>query len=136
MSSPRIVITGMGWITPLGHDLDSVWRKLAAGECGMAKIDRFAAGTFPTTFAAQVRNYDFRKYVTDAAVHEHAGLNTQYALGAARQAWTQACLSQAKVDPRRIGLYLGAGEVCWISTIMRAPTSPDGMKLALASTQR
>lgn len=112
MSEPRIVITGMGWITPLGHDLDSVWRKLVAGECGMSRIDRFDASTFPTTFAAQVRNFDFTKYVDDPDLHEHAGLNTQYALGAARQAWTQAGFSASpqQIDPRRIGIYMGAGE--------------------------
>lgn len=111
MSPPRIVITGMGWITPLGHDLQTVWRKLVAGECGMSKIDRFDAATFPTTFAAQVRKFDYTKYVDDPSLHEHAGLNVQYALGAARQAWTQACLGAAKsIDKRRIGIYMGAGE--------------------------
>lgn len=113
-ANPRIVITGMGWITPLGHDLDSVWNRMMAGECGMSRIDRFAADTFPTTFAAQVRNFDFTKYVQDASVHAHAGLNTQFVLGAARQAWTQACLSsggaKSRINPRRIGIYLGAGE--------------------------
>ena len=111
MQEPRIVITGMGWITPLGHDLETVWRRLVAGECGMSRIDRFAAATFPTTFAAQVRNFDFKKYVDDPAIHAQAGLNVQFALGAARQAWNQACLSSAtKLDKRRIGMYLGAGE--------------------------
>lgn len=110
-SSPRIVITGMGWITPLGHDLETVWRKLIAGECGMSKIDRFEAGTFPTTFAAQVRNFDYSHYVDDPALHEQAGLNVQFALAAARQAWKQACLGSARgIDKRRIGIYLGAGE--------------------------
>ena len=40
MSEPRIVITGMGWVTPLGHDLTTVWKKLAAGESGVSRIDR------------------------------------------------------------------------------------------------
>jgi 3-oxoacyl-[acyl-carrier-protein] synthase II len=111
MSEPRIVITGMGWVTPLGHDLSSAWKKLIAGESGVSRIDRFDAATFPTTFAAQVRKYDFRKYVDDPQVHEHAGLNTQYALGAARQAWEQAQLTTSNgINKRRIGIYLGAGE--------------------------
>jgi len=111
MAEPRIVITGMGWVTPLGHDLNTVWKRLIAGDCGVSRIDRFAAGTFPTTFAAQLRGFDFTRFVDDPAVHEHAGLNVQFALGAARQAWTQACLSSAKkLDQRRIGIYLGAGE--------------------------
>jgi 3-oxoacyl-[acyl-carrier-protein] synthase II len=111
MSEPRIVITGMGWVTPLGHDLSTVWKKLMAGESGVSRIDRFDAATFPTTFAAQIRKYDFRRYVDDPTKHEHAGLNTQYALGAARQAWEQARLSTSNgINKRRIGIYLGAGE--------------------------
>jgi 3-oxoacyl-[acyl-carrier-protein] synthase II len=110
-SGPRVVITGMGWVTPLGHDLHTVWNRLIAGECGMSRIDRFQAGTFPTTFAAQIRHYDFTKFVEDPAVHAHAGLNAQFALGAARQAWSQACLASSKhVNKRRVGIYLGAGE--------------------------
>ena len=107
----RIVITGMGWITPLGFDLDTVWRRLVRGESGVSKIDRFDASTFPTTFAAQIRGYDFTKFVENPGHHEHAGTHTQFALGAARQAWEQAGLSSAKdLDYRRIGMYLGAGE--------------------------
>ena len=110
-SQQRIVITGMGWITPLGHDLESGWQKLASGESGVRPIDRFDASTFPTTFAAQVRDFDFTKYVDDATVHANAGLNTQYALGAARQAWQQAGLGDfVDLDRKRMGIYLGAGE--------------------------
>jgi 3-oxoacyl-[acyl-carrier-protein] synthase II len=107
----RIVVTGMGWVTPLGHDVDGVWRRLLAGESGMAPIDRFDAATFPTSFAAQVRGYDYRQWVRDPAVHEHAAANTQFALGAARQAWEQSGLGRnGSFDPRRAGIYLGAGE--------------------------
>jgi 3-oxoacyl-[acyl-carrier-protein] synthase II len=109
--SKRVVITGMGCVTPLGHDLDTVWSKLTGGVSGVGPITRFDAATFPTTFAAEVRDYDFRKYVDDPALHEHAGVHTQFALGAARQAWEQAGLREADgLDPKRIGLYLGAGE--------------------------
>lgn len=107
----RVVITGMGWVTPLGHDLDTVWNALMRGESGVAKINRFDASTFPTTFAAQVKGYDAGKYLENPKAHAHAGLNTQFALGAARQAWEQSGLgSYAKLNRRRMGLYLGAGE--------------------------
>ncbi|MCH8163978.1 MAG: beta-ketoacyl-[acyl-carrier-protein] synthase family protein [Planctomycetes bacterium] len=110
-SPPRVVITGMGWITPLGHDLQSVWSNLINGQSGVTQIERFDAATFPTSFAAQVRDYDFREYLRDPALHKHAAVNTQFALGAARQAWDQACLGAAPgLDGRRVGIYLGAGE--------------------------
>jgi 3-oxoacyl-[acyl-carrier-protein] synthase II len=109
--SPRIVITGMGWVTPLGHDLATVWGRLMRSESGMAPIDRFDARTFPTTFAAQVRDFDVAKFVDNAKVHATAGLNTCFALGAARQAWEQAGLSSfSTLNRRRAGIYLGAGE--------------------------
>lgn len=112
MSEPRVVITGMGWITPLGHDLATVWSKLMAGASGVGRIDRFDASTFPTTFAAQVRQFDFRRFVDDPQVHANAGLNAQFALGAARQAWTQAGLGETNgsLNRKRVGIYLGAGE--------------------------
>ncbi|MCL4210788.1 MAG: beta-ketoacyl-[acyl-carrier-protein] synthase family protein [Phycisphaerales bacterium] len=110
-SSPRVVITGMGWVTPLGHDIESVWKRLLAGESGVSRIDRFDASTFPTTFAAQVRGFDVNRYVENPRVHAGAGLNTQFALGAARQAWEQSRLgSFTGLNKRRMGIYLGAGE--------------------------
>ena len=106
----RVVITGMGWVTPLGHDLDTVWKQLMASGSGMAPITRFDASTFPTKFAAEVRDFDVNQFLDDPSVHEHAGPNTQFALGAARQAWTQAGLAAGSFDPLRAGMYLGAGE--------------------------
>lgn len=111
MNAPRIVVTGTGWITPLGHDIEGVWKRLLNAESGMAPITRFDARTFPTTFAAEVRDYDVARFVKDAKVHATAGLNSQFALGAASQAWRQAGLDRTPPrDPRRVGLYLGAGE--------------------------
>jgi 3-oxoacyl-[acyl-carrier-protein] synthase II len=107
----RIVITGMGWITPLGHDLETVWSKLIAGESGIRPIERFDASSFPTTFAATVRDYDYTKYIENGGAHAHAGAHSQFALGAARQAWEQACLGSTNgLNRKRIGIYLGAGE--------------------------
>ena len=106
----RVVITGMGWITPLGHDLESVWSRLISAGSGMAPITRFDARTFPTTFAAEVQDFDYAAYVQDPSWHEHAGLNVQFALGAARQAWDQAGLDRGSFDAFRAGVYLGAGE--------------------------
>jgi 3-oxoacyl-[acyl-carrier-protein] synthase II len=107
----RVVVTGMGWVTPLGHDVDSVWKRLLHSESGMGPITRFDARTFPTTFAAEVKNYDIAGFVKDPSVHATAGLNSQFALGAACQAWKQSGLGEyAALDRKRVGLYLGAGE--------------------------
>ena len=55
----RVVITGLGWVTPMGHDVESVWRRLLAGESGIAPTTLFAAGTFPTKISAEVKGFDF-----------------------------------------------------------------------------
>lgn len=111
MQGERVVITGMGWVTPLGTDLDTVWNKLIAADSGMAPITRFDARSFPTTFAAEVKDYDFSRFVHDVALHTGAALNSQFVLGAAVQAWRAAGMDTAdSVDRSRVGMYLGAGE--------------------------
>ncbi len=106
----RVVVSGAGWITPLGHDLESVWKRLQNGETAVAPIDRFQAASFPTSFANQVRDYDWTEHVADPERHGVIGAHTGFALGAARQAWTMAGLDQSPADPRRIGIYLASGE--------------------------
>jgi 3-oxoacyl-[acyl-carrier-protein] synthase II len=111
MNTPRIVITGLGCVTPLGHDFETVWRNLLDGASGAKPIEHFDASTFPTTFAAQVTGYDWRPLVKDASLHEGIGHNTGFALGAAVQAWAHAGLDQYPgLDHDRLGIYLGSGE--------------------------
>lgn len=109
--SRRVVITGMGWITPLGHDIETVWKNLLAGECGIELTKHFDASTFPTTFSSQVKDYQYRDYVKHPDYHEHVGLNTQFALGAVRQAWDMSGLKAYEgLNRERVGIYLGSGE--------------------------
>jgi 3-oxoacyl-[acyl-carrier-protein] synthase II len=109
--SRRVVITGMGWVTPLGHDLGTVWSRLMAGESGVGPITRFDASTWSTSFAAEVRDFRLEDVLEDAAPHAHAGVSTRFALGAAAQAWRQAGLEKFEgLKRRRMGIYLGSGE--------------------------
>ncbi len=111
MTTPRIVITGMGLVTPLGHDVETVWAGLLSCASGIGRIDHFDASTFPTTFAAQVKDYDYREFVKFPELHEGVGLNTSFALGAAAQAWRMAGLDTFDgLDRARLGIYLGSGE--------------------------
>jgi 3-oxoacyl-[acyl-carrier-protein] synthase II len=108
-------MTGMGWITPLGHDVESVWRRLLAGDSGVGRVTHFDATTFKTNFAAEVRGFALREFLGERATeHEQAGLSTQYALAAAAQAWKQSGLEllarSGGLSRRRFGVYLGAGE--------------------------
>lgn len=108
----RVVITGMGWVTPLGYDLESVWQRLLRGESGVAPTTIFDARTFPTQFAAEVKDFDLRRFLGDRyAAHQTCSRNTGFALAAAEMAWRDAGLSdRPDVPPDMIGVYLGGGE--------------------------
>jgi 3-oxoacyl-[acyl-carrier-protein] synthase II len=106
----RVVITGMGWITPMGHDLEQAWARLVAGESGIAPTTIFDARTFPTHISAEVKNFRLADHLPDHEAHKGAGRNTQFALAACAQAWSAANLKNAALDLDRVGIYLGAGE--------------------------
>jgi 3-oxoacyl-[acyl-carrier-protein] synthase II len=114
LSQARVVITGMGWVTPLGCDVPSVWSRLLAGVGAAAGVTRYDARTFKTNFAAEVKGFRLGDFIPDAAEHTSAGLGTQFALAAAAQAWRQAGLGRLSPSStpkaRRVGAYLGAGE--------------------------
>lgn len=112
----RVVITGMGIVCPLGHDTETVWRAMLAGKSGMAKTTIFDASTFPSTFSAEVKDYDFTKYTKNPQLHKHSNRGTGFAIGAAAQACRQAGIDIEAAEPTdgidrsRLGIYLGAGE--------------------------
>ena len=79
----RVVITGLGWVTPMGHSIDAVWKQLLEGGTGIARTTIFDASTFPTTFSAEVKDYDLAAHLGEKAKdHETGGRNTKFALGA------------------------------------------------------
>ncbi|MEM1330727.1 MAG: beta-ketoacyl-[acyl-carrier-protein] synthase family protein [Planctomycetota bacterium] len=128
MSARRVVITGSGWVTPLGADVASVWSKLLSGATAMGPVRRFDAETFATSFAAEVKDFDLFSFLdSSASRHSQASLAGQFALAAAAQAWVQAGLGShdgtpagGAYDPDRVGVYLGAGE--------GEPQMPEGVE--------
>ena len=112
MASPmkRVVITGMGWITPMGHSIESVWPRLLAGDSGIARTTLFDAATFPTSISAEVKDFRLDDHVAQAEAHRGSGRNTQFALAACAQAWKEAALDANTLDLDRVGIYLGSGE--------------------------
>lgn len=114
MSKRRVVITGIGWITPLGHDIDSAWQRLLKGDSGVAPTTNFDAHTFPTQFSAEVKNFDLRAALGQHwEAHQTASRNCGFALGAAELAWHSAGLDRVApgvLNPEMVGIYLGGGE--------------------------
>ncbi len=106
----RVVVTGIGCVTPLGQDVETAWAALQEGKSGIANITHFDASSFPTRFAAEVKDYDLGKYVDDVSLYENVTLNTRFAIGAATQAVNDSGILDNLEDPTRFGIYLGAGE--------------------------
>ncbi|HUG94185.1 MAG TPA: beta-ketoacyl-ACP synthase II [Planctomycetaceae bacterium] len=106
----RVVVTGIGCVTPIGNDVESMWNALRESRSGIGRITHFDASNFPTRFAAEVKDYDFARYVDDPSRFEFAGRNVRFAIGAARQAVVDSGVLDDGLDPARLGVYLGAGE--------------------------
>ena len=101
----------MGCITPLGHSVDQLFEAQIAGRSGVDWIAHFNARRFPTKFAAQVKEFDLARHVSDPKRWVHSGPNSKFAAAAAQQALTDAGLIyDTKVDRTRFGVYVGAGE--------------------------
>ena len=110
--SHRVVITGTGWVTPLGDDIESCWSRLLRGESGVRPTTHFDAQTFPSQFSAEVKDFQLSRFVDiDSSKVEHMRPNSRFLLGAAAQAWKQAKLDDLSERQRqRVGIYVGCGE--------------------------
>jgi 3-oxoacyl-[acyl-carrier-protein] synthase II len=108
----RVVITGMGVITPLGDAVGELFAALLAGRSGVGPITHFDASAFPTTFAAEVKGFDLGRYVRSPGVWADAGAASQFAAAAGQLALEDAGLLDLRggVDRTRFGVYLGTGE--------------------------
>lgn len=102
----RIVITGMGIVSPIGNDITTYWNNLKAGVCGIQRIDTFDTADLSVKVAGLVKNFNPADYGIDPATARKADLYTLYALAAARQAMEE---SNPGVDPDRLGVYVGSG---------------------------
>jgi 3-oxoacyl-[acyl-carrier-protein] synthase II len=112
----RVVITGIGIVCPMGHDVETVWQGMLAGKNGMAHTTIFDASTYPTTFSAEVKNFDLTKYTKNPHLHKYCSRGSGFAVGATVQACRQAKIDIETdrpadgIDRSRLGIYLGAGE--------------------------
>lgn len=105
---PRVVITGMGAITPLGDDVETFWSNLCAGKSGVTKITRFDATAYSTRIAAEVKDFDPTRWMERKEAKRNDRF-VQLAIGAARQAVEAARLDVPNLDADRIGVIVGSG---------------------------
>jgi 3-oxoacyl-[acyl-carrier-protein] synthase II len=106
----RVVVSGLGVINPLGNDVETMWKALQESRSGVGPITVFDVSGYPTTIAAEVKNWDVSKAGESPDDWLHCGRHTKFAVGAAKQAIAQSGIFDSKIDPTRIGVYLGAGE--------------------------
>ncbi|TWT57432.1 3-oxoacyl-[acyl-carrier-protein] synthase 2 [Thalassoglobus neptunius] len=106
----RVVITGMGCVTPVGNDVESTWTSLKEGRSGIDFITHFDASGFPTKFASEVKDFNLGDYISNPERFHYSGRNIRFAIGAAVQAMKCSGLEEGSYDPTRFGVYLGAGE--------------------------
>jgi len=110
MSRRRVVITGMGCVTPVGVTVAEMWASLIAGKGGVDQIRLFDAGTWPSHIGAEVHALDVEAERRKHPALVEAGRNTLFAVVAAEEAVADAGLVEGTFDPERFGVYLGAGE--------------------------
>jgi 3-oxoacyl-[acyl-carrier-protein] synthase II len=107
----RVVITGIGCITPMGTEVEQVWSGLKEGKSGVGYTTVFDASSFPTRISAEVRGYDVSEVGLDPQVWKLRGRHTRFAAGAATKAFRDSGLGDDRsLDPTRFGVYLGSGE--------------------------
>lgn len=105
----RVVVTGLGAITPVGNDVATTWQSLLEGKSGTAPITKFDAATFPTRFAAEVKGFDPLLYM-ERKEARRADHYTQYAVAASWQAMRDAGLVDKPIaDTDRLGVIVGSG---------------------------
>jgi 3-oxoacyl-[acyl-carrier-protein] synthase II len=106
----RVVITGVGCVTPLGHNVRELWSNLKEGKSSVATTSLFDASNFPTKIASEVRHWSVADSGLDEAEWGRRGRHTRFAAAAARQAVDDSGLFDSPISPERLGVYLGCGE--------------------------
>lgn len=104
----RVVITGLGAITPIGNNVEEFWNGIKKGKCGIDEIKTFDTTNFKVKLAAEVKDYDSEKYFEKREA-KRLDKFSQYAIIASREAWKDSGLSKENEDMERVGVILGSG---------------------------
>ncbi|MFP3154122.1 beta-ketoacyl-ACP synthase II [Lachnospiraceae bacterium ZAX-1] len=104
----RVVVTGMGAVTPIGLNIAQFWEGIKAGSIGFSEITQFDTTDFKAKIAASVQGFDAKNYM-DIKAAKRMELFCQYAVVAAKEAFEQAGIDMAQEDPYRVGCAIGSG---------------------------
>ena len=104
----RVAITGLGFVTPIGNDLETVWSSLVEGVSGVGPITHFDTSDYSTRIAGEVKDFEPEQYM-DRKTARHLGRYCQFALAASKQALGHAGLDPRELDPDAVGVIVSSG---------------------------
>ncbi len=104
----RVVVTGLGAVSPLGNDAKTTWENMKKGVCGIDTVTKFDITDYKCKFAGEVRGFDPTLYMPKGDVRK-TDLYCQYAVAAATQAYEDSGMTAESVEPERFGVYIGSG---------------------------
>ncbi len=110
-SLPRVVVTGVGVVSPIGIGVDSFWQNLIAGRSGIAALSAFPAGDLPSKLAAEVRDFDPLEHIYQRKFLKVMSRDIQLGVAGASMAMKNSGLNRGDVDPERLGVEFGAGHI-------------------------
>lgn len=105
----RVVITGIGVISPVGNDANTFWKNITDGVCGVDTITRFDASRLQVNLDAEVKGFDPKKYYKAIQDIRHSDLFMQYAMAASEEAVNDSKILESGINPKRLGVYIGSG---------------------------
>jgi len=108
MSRKRVVVTGMGMISPVGNTIDNFWTALLEGRSGITKVSCFDPSNFSSQIAGQVKDFDPGKYLNTKEVRKTDRF-VQFAIAAAIEAARDSKLDMSRVDADKVGVLIGSG---------------------------
>jgi 3-oxoacyl-[acyl-carrier-protein] synthase II len=108
MMERRVVVTGVGMISPLGNNVQDSWGNMLESKSGAARVTQFDPTGYPSTIAAEVKNFNPENYVQAKAVKRYDRFSL-FAIAASREAWLDCGLTTEMVDPTKIGTIIGVG---------------------------
>src|SRR5258708_1680328 len=108
-SERRVVVTGLGAVSPLGNDVDTLWRNLLAGQCGIDRITAFDSTAFDCQIAAEVKNFDPAPAFPSPKEVRRTDRYTQFGVHAGWQALKDCGIDLDKANRDEIGVFIGSG---------------------------
>ena len=113
----RVVVTGLGAISPIGNDVNEIWKSIEEKKCGIDEITAFDTTNFKTKLAGEIKNYDSSKYF-DVKQAKRLDKVSQYAIIAAREAFKDSKIAKGNTNLNNVGIFVGSG-IGGIETIQK-----------------